>query len=1022
MADKVPNSYKDPYWTDLATSTEAKLGLPDGLLAAIVTKGERSNHDAVSEAGARTVFQITPSTRKLAIDKYGIDPYLSPENAAEVAGNLLKDSLQRNKGSVPAAVAEYHGGTDRANWGPRTRSYVARVVNDASQIQQGGQPAGGSTFQRALAAQQPSASTNSIASVYDAYKSGKMTPQEASEFEADVKSGLVMLPRGAVLNGQTAKAPTDKPEPVVLPKQVTDAYVSGQMSEKERADLEADMKAGLVKLPPTTSSQIPTDDPNWKPPTEQGIIQRTPEPTLGQKLIGAGEAGLTTVTGATGGTAGMIGGTVKGITQSILDGSFGTQQAANMVEQQAMKGAQALTYMPRTEAGREYAQNVGDVMSQAIPVMPLTAEMGMLSQTVKNAAPAISATARTGAAATAAKAGQVLDAVKPPVAAAVDAVKSAPGRVAEAVGIKSPEVAAPTPGTGGSVATMRRIAGEELPVPVELTKGQATRDFGQLRFEQEAAKNPELGTPIRERMQQQNQAVRQSFDAWIDETGAQAPDSRGVGVAVDKALTAKAARDKAEIRVAYKEAEKAGEMQAPVPTQEVVKVLNESQSAESTAPVLSAARKELVRLGGAVEDANGQLVAAESPTAPVKVGKLEPIDTALAKAKNLAYRKSLDDYGNQARLKNVFPVVDEGKVPYDVFTDRRNLGDTAYSVPIGKISITQDEVGLSHLGEMIKSVAKDGKIQEPITAIYSSKSGSYVVLDGHTRLVAAKLLGMDEVPARFVKGYEPTSELPAAMPTSTTQGGMSLANMEQLRKFVNKVTGNDPTNIKFAGDLKRAIDTSTEGVGGELYAKARGLRAKYADQYENRAVISDLLSNKRGMSDRRVALEDVADRIIFRGSLDDMRFARKVLQTGGEEGKQAWREVQGSALRYIRDEATKGVARDAAGNEVISASGLDRAIKRLDSDGKLDYLFGKRGAEKLRAVNDLSKVMFTTPPGSVNTSNTASVILAAMDMAMSSSAGVPLPVMSGLRLLVKNIKDRKLRTRISDALGQGSAF
>lgn len=868
MANSTPNSYKDPYWTDLATATEAKLGLPDGLLAAIVTKGERSNHDQVSEAGAKTVFQIIPSTRKAAIEKYGVDPYLSPENAAEVAGMLLKDSLQRNKGDIPAAVAEYHGGTDRANWGPRTRAYVARVVGDQQQIAQGAQPAGGGTFQRALAAQQPQQS-NSIAAVYNAYKSGQMTPQEASEFEADVKAGLVMLPKGATLAGQSSKSPTEKPDAIMLPPAVTEAYYMGKMTDQERGDLENDIKAGLVKLPPRATDMIPGGE-GWTPPTEHMSAeqlrqrdlykQQHPDPTVLDKIVGAGEAGLTTVTGATGGTLGMVGGTLGGLTGAIMTGQFGTPEALKMVEQSAMEGAQSLTYMPRTETGRDYAQNVGDVMQQVLPVTPMTAEMGMLSQAVKNAAPAVRATAGAGVAA----AGEAAQPVVQAAGRAAEAVKAAPGRAMEAVGLKPTEVA-PTPGTQGSVgamgtdvATMRRIAGEELPVPVELTKGQATRDFGQLRFEQEAAKNPELGAPIRERMQQQNQAVRQSFDSWIDETGAQAPDNRAAGIAVDKALTAKAVRDRAEIRVAYKEAEKAGEMAAPVSTKQVVDALNASQSAESTAPVLTAAKKELIRLGGAVEDANGQLV------------------------------------------------------------------------------------------------AKD----------------------------------------------------------------MSLGATEQLRKFVNKVTGNDPTNIKFAGDLKRAIDASTEGAGGELYAKARGLRAKYADQYENRAIISDLLSNKRGMADRRVALEDVSDRILFRSSLDDMRFARKVLQTGGEEGQQAWREIQGSALRYIRDEATKGVARDAAGNEIISASSLDKAIKRLDNEGKLDYLFGKRGAEKLRAVNDLAKVMFTTPPGSVNTSNTASVLLAALDMAVSGSAGMPLPIMSGLRMLLRNVKDRKLRARIQDALGK----
>lgn len=870
MAD-TPNSFKDPYWTDLATQTEAKVGLPQGLLAAIVTKGERSNADQVSEAGARTPFQIIPATRKAAIDKFGIDPYLSPENAAEVAGLLLKDSLDRNKGNVATAVAEYHGGTDKTNWGPRTRSYVARVLGDQQAIQQGA-PAGGSTFQRAQAAL-PQQNTNGIAQVFDAYKSGKMTPDEASQFEADVKNSLVMLPRGQVLNGQTQTSPTAKPDAIMLPPAITEAYYMGKLSDQEKSDLENDIKAGVVKIPPRVTDMIPGGD-NWTPPTEhvsaQQLQQRDlykqqhPDPTLGQKLIGAGEAGLTTVTGATGGTVGMIYGTGKQIAQNILDGTFGTPQAADLVEQSAMQHAQDLTYMPRTEVGREYAQNVGDVMQQTLPAIPLTAEMGMLGQAVKNASPAIQAATRSAAAPVIAGAGRAAEVAKSAAMDTVQAVKNAPGRAAEMVGLKDPAVQ-PTPGTmasggaaGTDVATMRQMAAQELPVPVDLTKGQATRDFGQLRFEQEAAKNAELGAPIRERAAQQQQAVRQSFDSWIDETGAQAPDNRAAGIAVDKALNAKAARDKAEIRVAYKEAEKAGEMSAPVNTQSVVDALNASQSAESTAPVLTAAKKELIRLGGATEDANGNLV-----------------------AKDLA------------------------------------LGDA-----------------------------------------------------------------------------------------------------EQLRKFVNKVTGNDPTNIKFAGDLKRAIDASTEGAGGKLYQKARGLRAKYADQYENRSVISDLLSNKRGMADRKVALEDVFDRVVLRGSLDDMRFARKVLQTGGEEGQQAWKEMQGSAVRYIRDEATKGVTRDSYGNEVISASNLDKAIKRLDNEGKLDYLFDKKGAEQLRSVNDLAKVMFTTPPGAVNTSNTASVLLAAMDMALSGSAGMPLPVMSGLKMLVKNVKDRKLRARIQDALGK----
>lgn len=857
MSD-VPNSYKDPYWTQIASAAEAKAGIPEGLLQSIVTKGEKTNADQVSEAGAKTPFQITPQTRKLALDKYGVDAYLSPENAAEVAARLLKDSIDRNKGDTNLAVAEYHGGTDRANWGPKTKAYVQRVTGEQAKIDQAPQ----STFQRVMAAQKPNEQT-SIAAIYDAYKAGRMSPEDAKAFEDDVRAGVVMLPKGAFLTEE--KEPprgAQAPEAIMLPQGVTDAYVSGKMSPEDKAQLEQDIKDGLVKLPPSLVSQIPTEEPGWKPPTEQGIISQPVEPSLGEKITGAGEAALSTVTGVTGGTLGLLGGAARGLAGAIVSGKYGTQDAANLVEQEAMKGAQTLTYAPRTEAGQDYARSVASGMEQLVPVMPMTAEMGLLSAGMKQAQPAISATSRAVTAPVISGAGHAAEAVQATASKAGQAIGSIPGKVGEMVGIKTPE---PTPGTmasvgaaGTDVAAMRRAAAQELPVPVDLTEGQATRDFGQLRFEQEAAKNAELGAPIRERMAEQQKAVRQSFDAWIDETGAQAPDTRAVGISVDKALRQKAIRDKTEIRAAYKEAEKAGETAQPVSTQQIVDTLNASTSAESTAPVLTAARKELIRLGGATEDANGALV------------------------------------------------------------------------------------------------AKD----------------------------------------------------------------MTLADVEQLRKFVNKTTGADPTNVKFAGDIKRAIDGSTEGAGGELYQRARSLRAKYANEYENRAVIDDLLNNKRGSSDRKVALEDVFDRIVFRGSLDDMRHARKVLQTGGEDGRQAWKDIQGQAVRYIKEEATKNVQRDSYGNEVISPAALDKAVRRLDSEGKLDYLFGKRGAEQLRAVNDLAKVMFTTPPGAVNTSNTASVLLAAMDMALSGTAGMPLPVLSGLKMIVSNIKDRKLKARIQAALGR----
>jgi hypothetical protein len=261
MAQQAPNSYKDPFWSDLASSTEQKLGLPSGLLKSVLLYGERSNADQVSEANAKTPFQIIPATRKAVLDKYGVDAYLSPQNAAEAAGLLLKESLQRNNGDIKLAAAEYHGGTDPKNWGPRTKSYIERVTAGVGQEQQATLPGGGeSTFQRVMAARGgagvaaggPAMAPGSIQNIFNAYSSGQMTPEEAAEFEADVQSGAIMLPRGAALRGQQpAPAQGTKPSTQVaeLPPAVVEAYNTGRMTRQEMMDLEADVKNGMVRAP-----------------------------------------------------------------------------------------------------------------------------------------------------------------------------------------------------------------------------------------------------------------------------------------------------------------------------------------------------------------------------------------------------------------------------------------------------------------------------------------------------------------------------------------------------------------------------------------------------------------------------------------------------------------------------------------------------------------------------------------------------------------------------------------------------
>ena len=212
-----PNSFRDPYWSNLASKAEQKYDLTPGLLVSVLTNGERSNADQVSEARARTPFQVIPQTRDQILKRNGIDAYLSDQNATEAAALVLKDGANwaksRAKSPIEAdalAAGYYHAGGDQANWGPRTRNYVNRVmvgqVSAAKPDFAASMPQKGSTFDRVMA-QKSKPLESDIASVLKAYESGQMDTNDRLAFEADVKAGHVLLPRGKSLTPPAATRP-----------------------------------------------------------------------------------------------------------------------------------------------------------------------------------------------------------------------------------------------------------------------------------------------------------------------------------------------------------------------------------------------------------------------------------------------------------------------------------------------------------------------------------------------------------------------------------------------------------------------------------------------------------------------------------------------------------------------------------------------------------------------------------------------------------------------------------------------
>lgn len=546
------------------------------------------------------------------------------------------------------------------------------------------------------------------------------------------------------------------------------------------------------------------------------------EPSYWDKAKGAVETVGAIGTGMTFGAAGGALGALEGVFEAVKQGKLGSAEAQQIIESQISQRMQQGTYQPRTESGQDYVAAIGEIAGALPAASPLVPEAAMAAQSAK-------ATAGLGA------------------RAVQSALPQAKPQAMGGLSIGAAEI---------PIEQVRIQQAQELPVPIQLTKGQAGKDFEQQRFERETAKVNEVGDPLRQRYAEQNLQLQQNLDSFIDATGTTLPETSFMletGQLVDKAIRSKAAQDKAKIRSAYKEAEKAGELNNPVDLSDLAAYVNENRAGRTSAPILNT-------------------------------------------------------------------IADE---------------------------ILVQEVG-------------SGKID-----------------DGSLQI-----------------------------------GDITLGQAEKLRQAINKFAkDNDPNDLRVASELKQIIDQSTENAGGDIYRRARTLRRQYANQYENIGIVRDILGKKRGTDDRKIATENIVNKVIFSGSVDDLKNVRRTLQTQGAEGMAAWKEMQAATLRQIRDEATKNMARDQNGNPIVSAAGLNRIVSSLDKNGKLESLYGKKGAEQIKLLNDVAKDILISQPGTVNSSNTSTAIIAALEMGAYGG-----PFVSTLKFARDKLKDRAIKKRVQQAL------
>lgn len=246
----------------------------------------------------------------------------------------------------------------------------------------------------------------------------------------------------------------------------------------------------------------------------------------------------------------------------------------------------------------------------------------------------------------------------------------------------------------------------------------------------------------------------------------------------------------------------------------------------------------------------------------------------------------------------------------------------------------------------------------------------------------------------------------------------TLGKLEDLRQSVSAIGTSSTNDKRLVSILKRQIDDAGGPVGGQITGAMRAQRRNQAVKYENRAIVSRLLLEKKGFSDPQTPIEEVFNKTILTARPSEIQHIKRVLLvSGGDEGKQAWKELQGATLRHLQSAAESGIGADNL--PVISAAKLNKAVQAMDKNGKLDLVLGTQAAEQVRNLNQVLQYIQSTPPmTSINNSGTARTVMALLAESAATGAvtGVPLPLVQGLKMIRENVKDRRIKARIDAAL------
>jgi len=268
---------------------------------------------------------------------------------------------------------------------------------------------------------------------------------------------------------------------------------------------------------------------------------------------------------------------------------------------------------------------------------------------------------------------------------------------------------------------IREQRAAELPIPIELAQFQKSRSFADQQRARELAKNSEVGGPIRDKLAEQQDILRQNFENFVDGTGSNVwVDPYAKGVILDEALSKLAKTEKTRIKSLYTKAGEAGELREPVPYASVLEFIDGQTptTRDTLAPILSAVKEELLQNDptgsgvislGALEDvrkAINQKVQFGTPNANYGGDLKRIIDEATANAGGDVYKQA-----RAARVKYREDFEDIGLVR-EIIGTKKNSADrvVAYENLVNRIiSPGTPFDSLKHVKDLMYRAGPDGE-------------------------------------------------------------------------------------------------------------------------------------------------------------------------------------------------------------------------------------------------------------------------------------------------------------------------